>query len=164
MLNQLQKTLKFYDFSYFFPYRETLPEKCSQNDLPGHSGTLPGSLREGEIDHLFAPGGPQGANNEFLGTPGPPQSPSRRAPGSLWKQSRRPRVAQRPPGSHFGAILPPFSTLRGIIFQGFWPHFPLFSCFPHRLFSSALCSVLRLLCAAGSAPSARWPVLGRQPL
>ena len=129
MLNQLQKTLKFVDFSYFFPYRETLPEKCSQNDLPGHSGTLPGSLREGEIDQLFAPGGPQGANNEFLGTPGSPQSPSRRAPGSLWKQSRRPRVAQRPPGSHFGAILPPFWTLRGIIFQGFRPHFPLFFLF-----------------------------------
>ena len=108
MLNQLQKTLEICCFSYLFragrPSRKNAPKMTSQS----HSGTLPGSLREGEIDHLFAPGGPQGANNEFLGTPGPPQSPSRRAPGSLWKQSRRPRVAQRTPGSNFASILAQF--------------------------------------------------------
>ena len=94
-----------------------MSQKWPPGASPGPSGGLPGTPWRPEIDQLFALGGPQGANNDFLGTPGPPQSPSRRAPGSLWKQGRRPRVAQRPPGSHFGAISAPFSTLRGIIFR-----------------------------------------------
>ena len=105
MLNKPQKTLEICCFSYFCrtgrPSRKNAPKMTSQS----HSGTLPGSLREGEIDQLFAPGGPQAANNEFFWSPGPSQSLSGTAPGRLWKQGWRPRAAQRPPGRHFGWIL-----------------------------------------------------------
>ena len=105
MLNQLQKTLKICCFSYFFragrPSRKNTPKMTSQS----HSGTLPGSLREGEIDQLFAPGGPQAANNEFLGAPGPPRA----SPGRLRGGS----------GSRVGAQGPP-RGLQGGILEGFW--------------------------------------------
>ena len=70
---------------------------------------------------------------------------------SLKNRPRRPRASRKPPGSHFGAILDPFWTLRGIIFQGFWPHCPLFvlfSCLPFLvrpplLFALSLLQALR---------------------
>ena len=147
---------------WLFSCRQAFLQKCLQNGLPEPPRDPPAAPRKHEIDQLFAPGGPQGANNEFLGTPGPPQSPSRRAPGSLWKQSRRPRVAQRPPGSHFGAILPPFWTLRGIIFQGFRLHFALFFLFSWSSFllRPLLCSSPSLcfrLCALSSVAGSGAP-------
>ena len=67
------------------------------------------------------------------------------------KSTSAPRASRKPPGSHFGAILEPFWTLRGIIFQGFWPHCPLFFLFscspflvrPPLLFALSLLQALR---------------------
>ena len=96
------------NFSSFFrsarPNRKNAPKMTS----PNPSGTLPGSLREGEIDQLFAPRRSQGRPRQFMGSPGPPRSLSKRAPGRLWEQGRRPRAAQRPPVSHLGATLTEF--------------------------------------------------------
>ena len=102
--------------------------------------------------------------------------PAQEPPGSL---QGPPRI---PPGIHFGIILHP----RGVIFEPFsvscskfarmvLPHVPcnfvclliLFRRHPRvenarcTVWSCALCSALRLPSASGSAPSARWPVLGR---
>ena len=122
MLNQLQKHLKFV-FSYFFragrPSRKNAPNMTSQS----HSGTLPGSLRGGEIDPLSAPGGPQAANNEFLGTPGPLQDGSgepleaESAPKGCPEPSREPFRSHLasiwdPPGHHF----PRFPAICSVVF------------------------------------------------
>ena len=80
------------------------PQKITKMTSPSPSGTLPGTLQEGEIDPLFAPRAFQGRQDQFLGRPGPCQSLSGMAPGSVWKQGRGPRAAQRLPGTHFGAI------------------------------------------------------------
>ena len=72
-----------------------------------------------------APGEPKWAPGAAQEAPGAPQEPPRRPqepPQSLSKGLRGAAGskvgAQRPPGSHFGAILAQFSTLRGIIFRG----------------------------------------------
>ena len=101
-------------FSYFFRSGRPNRKKAVKMTSQSPSGTLQAGPREGEIDQLFAPRASQGRQQQFLGRPGPSQSLSGTAPGRLWKQGRRPRAAQRPPGSHFGAILAPFWTPRGL--------------------------------------------------
>ena len=77
------------------------------------SGTLPGTLQEGEIDPLFVPRAFQGRQDEFFGTPRAVPEPLRDGSGERLAAGSGPRAAQRPPGSHFGAILEPF-------FEPFW--------------------------------------------
>ena len=72
-----------------------------------HSGTLPGSLRGGEIDQLFAPGGPQAANNEFVGTPGPLQEGSGEPLEAESAPKGRPEASREPFWSHFASIFDP---------------------------------------------------------
>ena len=120
-------------FSYFFrsgrPNRKKAVKMTSQTP----SGTLQAGPREGEIDQLFAPRASQGRQQQFLGRPVPSQSLSGTAPGRRWKQGRRPRAAQRPPGSHFGAILALFWSIFASIFDHPAPHFHTFpvTCFRH---------------------------------
>ena len=101
------------------PSRKNAPKMTSQS----HSGTLPGSLRGSEIDKLFAPGGPQAANNDFFGSPGPSQSPGRLRGGSGSRGGAQgpPRGLQgsilEPFWLHFGQLLLVFSTLRRFIFN-----------------------------------------------
>ena len=105
-------------FSYFFrsgkPNRKKAPKMTSQNP----SGTLPGSLREGEIDQLFAPGGPQGTNNDFLAPPGRPRA----SPGGLRGASGSRVGAEGPPRCLQGTMLVPASK-----FYPLGPHFPRFA-------------------------------------
>jgi len=113
----LHKYRKYRCFLTFFlagrPCRTKTPKMTSQSPFGTHPGTPP----EGEIDQLFAPRDPPGREQQFLGRPGPPQSPSRRPPERLPKQASRPRVPQGPPGSHFGAILTPCWPLPAFIFK-----------------------------------------------
>ena len=51
--------------SAFFMFSLWLP-----GAVPGASGTLPGTPREGEIDQLLAPRGPQEAHHDFFSPPG----------------------------------------------------------------------------------------------
>ena len=71
-----------------------------------------------------------------------------------------PETAREPFWNHFGAIFGPsgasFSKVSGRIVY----YFLVFL----LAFSRAPSSDVRRVSAAGSAPSARWPVLGRQPL
>ena len=46
---------------------------------------------------------PPGAVKDFFSAPEAPQGGSKRAPGTLWEQGRRPRAAQEPTGRHLGS-------------------------------------------------------------
>ncbi len=74
---------------------------------PGPSGGLPGTPRRPEIDQLFAPGGPQAANNEFFGTPGPLQEGSGEPLEAESAPKGRPEASREPFWSHFASILDP---------------------------------------------------------
>ena len=78
------------------------------------SGTLPVTLQEAEIDPLFAPRAFQGRQDEFFGTPRAVPEPLRDGSGERLAAGSGPRAAQRPPGSHFGAI---FGTSLASIFD-----------------------------------------------
>ena len=110
MKKQLQKK-RFLCFSAFLRYRRRNRQKAPQMTSQTPSGTLPGTLQEAEIDSLFAPRAFQGRQDEFLGTPRAVPEPLRDASG----EGSGPRAAQRPPGSHFGAILEPFWNHVGIL-------------------------------------------------
>ena len=98
------------------------------------SGTLPGTLQEAEIDPLFAPRAFQGRQDDFLGTPRAVPEPLRDGSGERLAAGSGPRAAQRPPGSHFGAILEPF-------WNHFWSHFG----FPKFLFFQDFGSKMKMV-------------------
>ena len=92
-------------FLLFCRSRRPNRKKASQMISQTPSGTLPGTLQEAEIDPLFAPRAFQGRQDDFFGTPRAVRLAARS--GS--------RAAQRPPGSHFGAMLEPFWSHVGTI-------------------------------------------------
>ena len=101
----------------FFSFPPAQPPKSSPNDL-----------QEAEIDPLFAPRAFQGRQDDFLGTPRAAPEPLQDGSGERLAAGSGPRAAQRPPGSHFGAILEPFCepfwlpfwTPRGFILERLW--------------------------------------------
>ena len=114
-------------FLAFFRSRRPNRQKAPQMTSQTPSGTLPGTLQEAEIDPLFAPRAFQGRQDEFLGTPRALPEPLRDGSGERLAAGSGPRAAQRPPGSHFGAILEPFwshfGTILASIFDPPGPHF-----------------------------------------
>ena len=158
----------------FFSCRKALLHKCLQNALPEPPRDPTAASRGAKIEpkspqdlsgkisflqKIF----PERALGGFFRIPG--RSPPQPLSGKIfWSKKIFP---ERPLGLQ-GAILEPFCLHFGPSGASFSKvsgrTFPSFSCCPHRLFSCALCSALRLLSASGSAPSARWPVLGRMPL
>ena len=63
---------------------------------------------------------PRGAAKNLVWLPEASPGRSGRPPGSLREGGRRPRAAQRAPGSDVGASGGRFSTLRSFIFDRFW--------------------------------------------
>ena len=142
-------------FFLFFSCRKALLQKCCQNDVPEALRDPPGDPLGPSGDTL---GGPRGAKSD----PRRPQEPPR-APQEPSKELREapsetpwaPEAAQRPPGSHFGAILDGFWSnfriilrFRGLLCPGFRAHVSdMFASFAHR-FPCALCSAVRLLSAS----------------
>ena len=95
-------------------------QKASQMTSQSPSGTLPGTLQEAEIDPLFAPRAFQGRQDDFVGTPRAVPEALRDASGERLAAGSGPRAAQRPPGSHFGAVWDPFGSDLGTILERFW--------------------------------------------
>ena len=107
--NYIKTCCKNLCFSYFFRSDRPNRKKASKMTSRRLSGTLPGSLREGKIDQLFAPRAPTRPRRNLFFAPGGLQRRFWRLPGGQNKVSMLRSVLVGPPGglrepfwSHFG--------------------------------------------------------------
>ena len=126
---QLPNMNKNHNCFLLFQCRQALPRQRSQNDLPQ-------PLRDPPGDALETPGAAQERPGATQSDPGGSQERPRSVPGATFPATSAPEAAQRPPGSHFGAILESFWFNVHSFLLSFSPppatHFPTsaVTCFP----------------------------------
>ena len=114
--NNVENAKKNAYFSYFFRAGRPCSKNGSIMTSRRLSGTLPGTLWEPPGTPWEAQEAPRATQGDPRSRQERPKSLAQRVQQRLWKPVRRPRAAQRPPGSRFGAISEQFLK----DFEAFW--------------------------------------------